>query len=102
VVEPRVEPCVAKPANDSYPSGHTASIFARAGVLAEIFPEKRTALFDFAHRAAWGRVYGGVHFPSDLVGGWTIAEAFVTEVRKNPGFQAEVAACRNEITRLPK
>ena len=97
VVDPRVEPCVSKPSNDSYPSGHTASIFARAGVLAEIFPEKRAVLFDFAHRAAWGRVYGGVHFPSDLVGGWTIAEAFVAELRKSPAFQAEVAACRAEV-----
>jgi acid phosphatase (class A) len=97
VVDPRVEPCVGKPSNDSYPSGHTASLFARAGVLAEIFPEKRTPLFDFAHRAAWGRVHGGVHFPSDLVGGWTIAEAFIAELRKSPAFQADVAACRAEI-----
>ena len=97
MVDPRVEPCVGKPSNDSYPSGHTASIFARAGLLAEIFPGMRTALFDFAHRAAWGRVYGGVHFPSDLVGGWMIAEAFIVELRKNPDFLAEVAACRAEV-----
>lgn len=96
VVDPRVQPCVGKPGNDSYPSGHTASIFTRAGVLAEIFPEQRTALFEFAHRAAWGRVYAGVHFPSDLVGGWTIAEPFVAELRKNREFQAAVAQCRAE------
>ncbi|WP_414663660.1 phosphatase PAP2 family protein [Horticoccus sp. 23ND18S-11] len=102
VVDPRVTPCVGKPSNDSYPSGHTASLFARAGVLAEIFPEKRTALFDFAHRAAWGRVHGGVHFPSDLVGGWMIAEAFIVELRKNPDFLAEVTACRAEVAPFVK
>ncbi len=96
VVDARVQPCVGKPSNDSYPSGHTASIFTRAGVLAEIFPEHRSALFDFAHRAAWGRVYGGVHFPSDLVGGWTIAEPFVAELRKNAEFRTQVAKCRAE------
>ena len=96
VVDPRVVPCVDKPGNDSYPSGHTASIFTRAGVLAEIFPERRQALFDFAHRAVWGRVQGGVHFPSDLVGGWILAEPFVAELRKSQAFQAQVAKCRAE------
>ncbi|HEY1107067.1 MAG TPA: phosphatase PAP2 family protein [Opitutaceae bacterium] len=102
VVDPRVQPCVGKPGNDSYPSGHTASLFTKAGVLAEIFPDKREALFDFAHRAAWGRVYGGVHFPTDLVGGWKIAEAFVAELKKNADFQAGVAKCRAEAAPFAK
>lgn len=98
VVDPRVEPCVGKPTNDSYPSGHTTSIFTRAGVLAEIFPEKRAALFDFAHRAVWGRIYGGVHFPSDLVGGWLLAEPIVAELKKSAAFRAQVEKCRAEMT----
>ena len=97
VVDPRVQPCVGKPTNDSYPSGHTASIFTRAGVLAEIFPEKRTELFDFAHRAVWGRVYAGVHFPSDLVGGWLLAEPIVAELKKSPAFLAQIEKCRAEM-----
>lgn len=102
VVDPRIVPCVGKPTNDSYPSGHTASIFTRAGVLAEIFPEKRDAIFEFAHRAVWGRVYGGVHFPSDLVGGWMLAEPLVVELKKVPAFQAGVAKCRAEAARVAK
>ncbi len=102
VVDARVQPCVNKPSNDSYPSGHTASIFTRAGVLAEIFPEKRTELFDFAHRAAWGRVFAGVHFPSDVVGGRMLAEPFVAELRKSAAFQAQVEKCRAEIAALQK
>jgi acid phosphatase (class A) len=97
VVDPRVQPCVGKPANDSYPSGHTSSIFTRAGVLAEIFPEKRTELFEFAHRAVWGRIYAGVHFPSDLVGGWQLAEAIVTEIKKSPAFQERLQKVRQEV-----
>ena len=68
-----------------------------AGVLAEIFPEKRTELFDFAHRAVWGRVFGGVHFPSDLVGGWMLAEPLVSEFGKSAAFRAQVEKCRAEM-----
>lgn len=102
VVDPRVQPCVAKPTNDSYPSGHTTSIFTRAGVLAEIFPEKRTELFEFAHRAAWGRVHAGVHFPSDLVGGWLLAEPIVMEIKKSPAFQARLKAVQKEVAAISK
>lgn len=97
VVDPRVQPCVGKPGNDSYPSGHATAIFTRAGVLAEIFPEKREQIFEFAHRAAWGRVYGGVHFPSDLVGAWMLAEPLVAELKKSAAFQAQVEKCRAEM-----
>jgi acid phosphatase (class A) len=96
-VDPRVQPCVGKPSNLSYPSGHVSSIFTRAGVLAEIFPERRAELFDFAHRAAWGRVYAGVHFPSDLVGGWLLAESIVEELKKSAAFRAQVEKCRAEM-----
>lgn len=102
LVDPRVQPCVGKPSNDSYPSGHTASIFTRAEVLAEIFPEKREQIFEFAHRAAWGRILGGVHFPSDLVGGWKIAEAFVAELKQSEAFRAQLAACRAEVVKVAK
>ncbi len=97
VIDPRVQPCVGKPSNDSYPSGHTSSLFTRAGVLAEIFPDKREALFEFAHRAAWGRVHAGVHYPSDLVGGWTLAEPIIEEIKKSPSFQERVKAVKAEV-----
>jgi acid phosphatase (class A) len=97
VVDPRVQPCVGKPTNDSYPSGHASSIFTRAEVLAEIFPEKRAELLDFAHRAAWGRIYAGVHFPSDVVGGWILSDPIVQELKKSPAFQERLKAVRAEV-----
>ncbi len=95
--EPRIQPVVGKPSNDSYPSGHTSSLFTKAGVLAEIFPEQRAEIFDFAHRAAWSRIFGGVHYPSDLVGGWLLAEQIVVELKKSPAFQERLNAVRAEI-----
>lgn len=102
VVDPRINPCVPHPTNASYPSGHTTSIFTRAAVLAELFPEKRQELFDFAHRAVWGRVQGGVHFPSDLVGGWKLAEAIVAEIKKSPAFQERLKAAQTEVVAMAK
>jgi acid phosphatase (class A) len=96
-VDARVQPCVNKPTNLSYPSGHATSIFTRAAVLAEIFPEKRTELLEFAHRAGWGRIHAGVHFPSDVVGGWLLAESIVPEIKKSPAFQERLKAVRAEV-----
>lgn len=97
VVDPRVQPCVAKPSNDSYPSGHSSSIFTRAAVLAEIFPERKDALFEFANRAGWGRIHAGVHFPSDVVGGRLLGEAIVVELRKSAEYHRRLKAVRAEV-----
>lgn len=95
-VDARIQPCLDLPDNGSYPSGHSLYIFMEAEVLAKIFPEARIALFERAHRAAWGRIFAGVHFPSDVVAGRILAKAFVDEIKKNPAFVAEVEGCRAE------
>lgn len=95
-VDPGVHPVVELPYSSSYPSGHTLFLFMEAGVLAEIFPERRPELYERAGKAAWGRVIGGVHFPTDLVGGRLLAGAIVADLIKNDDFQAEVARCREE------
>lgn len=67
------------------------AIFTRAGLLAESFPEKRTELGEFAHCAVRaGGVYAGVHFPSDVVGGWMLAEPIVQELKTKTAFRAQV------------
>ncbi len=91
-----VKPCVIRPKTDSYPSGHTYRAYVRAAVLAELFPEKRAALFDEAHKIAWARVVGGVHFPTDTAGGRILAESFLKELLKNPKFIDQVNKARAE------
>lgn len=95
-VDARVKPCVSIPANASYPSGHSYTGQMRAAVLAEVFPEKRAEILERARYFAWGRVLGGVHFPTDLEGGRRIAEAGMAEVKKSPAFRAAVEKCRAE------
>ncbi len=97
LVDPRVQPCVPlSRESSSYPSGHSLYLFVQAGVLAEVFPEEREALLAYAHRAAWSRILGGVHFPTDVVGGRLLAAAFLAELRKSPAFREAVEACRKE------
>lgn len=95
-VDPRIQPCVPLPSSGSYPSGHTLYIFVEALVLAEVFPEQRGALEAHAHRAAWGRVLGGVHFPTDVAGGRLLAEILVKEMKESAAFRRAVEACRRE------
>ena len=93
----RVQPCAERPTSNSYPSRHAMFAFVWAGVLAELFPEKRAELFERAHRAAWGRIIGGVHFPSDTVGGRLLAEAFMAECNKSAAFRAALEQARAEL-----
>ena len=95
-VDSRILPCVNLPKSGSYPSGHSLYLFVEAGVLAEIFPEHREALFAHAHRSAWGRIFAGVHFPSDVVAGRMLAEILIKEMKGNEAFRRAVEACRKE------
>lgn len=97
MVDPHIAPCVHLPSGGSYPSGHASAIYARAEVLSEVFPDQRQALFAWADRAAWGRVLGGVHFPTDLVAGRVLAQAVVDAMRTNPEFRAAIARCKAEV-----
>lgn len=94
--DPAVHPCVDRPDSGSYPSGHSQQAFVWAEVLSDIFPEHRAELLARAHQAAWGRVIGGVHFPSDLVGGRIVAEAIIDALRKNPAYRTAIEKCRAE------
>jgi undecaprenyl-diphosphatase len=66
---PRPEPLVGTPHSGSFPSGHAATSFACAATLAWAAPRLAVPLFVLAAAIAWSRVYVGVHYPLDVVGG---------------------------------
>ncbi len=72
---PDVDPLVGRPTSSSFPSGHAASSFACATVLAAFAPSLRIPLFALAAGIAWSRAYVGVHFPLDVLVGalWGVA-----------------------------
>jgi len=53
----------------SFPSGHSATAFACATVLAAFAPRLRVPLFVLAILIALSRLYNGDHYPTDVVAG---------------------------------
>jgi len=93
----RVQPCVERSSSPSYPSGHATRAYVLAAVLSELYPSHTDPLLTFARKAAWARVQGGIHYPSDLEGGRQLAIAIVAAMQRNPEFQKAMAACKEEL-----
>jgi undecaprenyl-diphosphatase len=53
----------------SFPSSHAVNNFAAAFVLSYFLPRWTWAFFCYAGVIAFSRIYVGVHYPSDVVGG---------------------------------
>jgi acid phosphatase (class A) len=95
--DPRVEPCVERTTTPSYPSGHSTRSYVTATILSDLFPERRGALQLFARKAAWVRVQGGIHYPTDLEGGRLLAVAIVEALQRSEAFQKALAECQAEV-----
>ena len=61
-----------RPADHSFPSGHTASSFAAATALALYYPRAAPVAYAVATAVGMSRVHLGVHFPSDAAVGGVI------------------------------
>ncbi len=69
------DPLIVIPHSHSFPSGHTATAFAGATVLSWLEPRAAPAFYVLAAAIAYSRLYVGVHFPLDVVGGLAIGLA---------------------------
>lgn len=97
--DPRVEPVTGKPGNTSYPSGHSFGATFWSVIYAEAFPEHAREFDEQAHRAMWGRVMAGVHYPSDTTAGYVLARAVGAEMLKDPEVRRKVQEIRKEVLR---
>lgn len=68
-VDPSITPVGGDPGGTSYPSGHAASAYAAATVLASYMPDRAAEFFQAAANVARSRVYLGVHFAGDVAAG---------------------------------
>jgi undecaprenyl-diphosphatase len=69
------DPLIVVPHSHSFPSGHTATAFAGATALTILLPRAAPAFYVLALAIAYSRLYVGVHFPLDVLGGAVIGTA---------------------------
>jgi undecaprenyl-diphosphatase len=83
------DPLVTIPHSHSFPSGHTATSFAAATVLSAFAPRAAPAFYILALAIGYSRLYVGVHWPLDVVGGAVIgvltALLLLAAVRRRSG-----------------
>lgn len=96
-----ITPCIPNDerlrASFSYPSGHAALGWGWALVLAELVPSRTDAIIARGRDFTWSRVVCGVHYPSDVEAGRTVAAAAIARLHADPDFQREFAAARAEL-----
>ena len=78
---PEPRPLVHAPTDGSFPSGHAATSFAAATVLTFAWPRWWPAFLLLALAIGFSRVYVGVHYPLDVVGGAVLGILVATALR---------------------
>ena len=66
-LDPSIKTMIGLPNFPAYPSGHSTFSAAAATTLSLLLPAGRSATFNaMADEAGISRLYGGIHYPSDI------------------------------------
>ena len=80
----------------SYPSGHATRAALWACVLGEVDPSQKESLLREGWFMCLSRMSRGVHFPSDVTGGFILGQAIAREIMDSPEAAADIEAAREE------
>jgi len=100
VLEARIQPCIAKPTDPSYPSARAARSRVWAVILGQLFPARKSQLLAAADQVAQNRIDAGVHYPTDVEAGKALADAIADKIIQTPAFAADMAAARAELAKV--
>ncbi len=81
----------------SFPSGHTAMAFSMATSLTLRYPDKPAVIagsFLYAAIAGYGRVFLGVHYPSDVLGGMLVGSGSAAVIY---AFRKDIIEFKNKL-----
>lgn len=107
----RSRPFVAEPAaicveaqswlagSGSYPSGHAATGWAWALVLAELAPDRADKILARGLDYGDSRVICGVHYVSDVDAGRLLGAALIARLKAEPDFQRDFKRAKAELSR---
>lgn len=79
-LDPSIKTTIGLPNFPAYPSGHSTFSAAAATTLGAIFPQGAASFMAMADEAGISRLYGGIHYPSDIREGKSHGERIGTWV----------------------
>ena len=84
----------------SYPSAHTCVSWGDGMLLAAVAPHAQERMLRRAYEVGQSRVYGGMHWQSDVTDARYISSACVARMMCSPTFKTHLESTRQEINKL--
>jgi undecaprenyl-diphosphatase len=95
------DPLLRASVGNSFPSGHAATSFAGAVILAYLLPRALPALLVLATLVAVSRVYVGVHYPLDILAGAALGALVAGIVMAALRLRPRISAGRRRSSQAP-